>query len=187
VGVVADDLRGPDARGDAAVPDLMGALADSLVRTPPPAEPDGDEIERRAELTHQALIAAGIDCKGGACIDVAVALAARTPHPAEPTTDTTDWSRYLLGACSSSDSLRQAVVHNHAQVQRLRARVAELEAGEVRTEWGIRWPEPDGAVRYVGSSELVHGPDTERFREAGGQIVQREAREYFGPWIEVFS
>lgn len=51
------------------------------------------------------------------------------------TFDDTDWSRYLLGAVSSGEAVRGAVVRNHDQVQRLRdqlaaahARVADLEA-----------------------------------------------------------
>lgn len=99
----------------------------------------------------------------------------------------TDWSRYLLGASSSGDLLRQAVVRNFDQVARLRAelavaraRVAELEAGEVRTNWGVRYG-PNDADSY--------GRDEASARRAaaghslGGALVRRECRT--GPWVEV--
>ncbi|MDN5929658.1 MAG: hypothetical protein L0I24_01090 [Pseudonocardia sp.] len=62
------------------------------------------------------------------------------------------------------------------------ARVAELEAGEMRTEWGLRWPEPDGKVRFTGSEEQVKSPHTMHWREGGAEIVQREIREHVGQW-----
>jgi hypothetical protein len=58
-------------------------------------------------------------------------------------------SRLRDELADAGDSLRQAVVHNHAQVQRLRARVAELEAEEVRIEWGVR--DSDGSVYLCGA------------------------------------
>jgi hypothetical protein len=74
-----------------------------------------------------------------------------------------------------------------AELERLRARVAELEAGVIRTEWGLRWPEPDGKVRFTGTEEQVKSPHTMHWREGGAEIVQREIREHVGQWKAVQS
>lgn len=97
--------------------------------------------------------------------------------------DDTDWSRYLLGACSSGDSLRAAVVRNAAQVKELRGRIAELEAGEVRTEWGIRYFSDTEAVRVSPWTD----EDAARFRCHGAPslvLVYRETRTTVGPWTD---
>jgi hypothetical protein len=66
--------------------------------------------------------------------------------------DSTDWSRYLLGATSSGEPTRQAVVRNAEQVARLRAdldaaraELAEIEANvEVTQHYG--WLLPDDSL-----------------------------------------
>lgn len=75
------------------------------------------------------------------------------------------------------------------------ARLAELEAGEVTTEWAVRWP-----------ADATHGPDLEHddpyerhhnraaaervvraYRLQGATLVQQEVRTWRGPWTEVTS
>lgn len=62
------------------------------------------------------------------------------------------------------------------QVEQLKARVVELEAGEVATEWGVRWPDDGPDVEQHLSRE-----NAERVvRQEAGQLVSRDVRT--GPW-----
>ncbi len=64
------------------------------------------------------------------------------------------------------------------ELQRLAARIAELETGEVRTEWGVRWPDDGADVEQHLSRE-----NAERVaRRETGQLVSRAVRT--GPWTE---
>ncbi len=74
------------------------------------------------------------------------------------------------------------------EVDALRARVAELEAGEVTTEYAVRWPAaaPHGPDADHDDQHEVHGTreSAERvaamYRHEGAELVQCEVRR--GPW-----
>ncbi len=93
--------------------------------------------------------------------------------------DETDWSRWLVGACSSGDSLRGGVVRNRSQVVALRARIAQLEAQE--TEWALRWGPADAAVVKPVETEKRARALAPHVHDAGvaPEIVSR----FVGPWV----
>ena len=63
------------------------------------------------------------------------------------------------------------------------AHLVELEAGEVVTEWGVRWPDEwdDGHVE-VESYDDDRGTAAAAARASSGEVVQREVRTWRGPW-----
>jgi hypothetical protein len=70
--------------------------------------------------------------------------------------------------------------HLTAAIRWALARIAELEAGEVRTEWGVQWAPGDvdrfGEVGESYARKIVLSPP----RLEGCSLVRREIRT--GPW-----
>jgi hypothetical protein len=80
-----------------------------------------------------------------------------------------------------------------AEIDQFRARVAELEAGEVTTEWAVLWPgDPDGVTpdevyegyeRFEATARRV----VKQYRGEGVTLQQRTVRTWRSPWTEVAS
>lgn len=93
----------------------------------------------------------------------------------------------LLAAARTDPALRRAaeqvqdaLIALDDEAQTLRT---ELEAGEVRAEWGARYP--DGQECGYGAGPEARARAEHLLKIHGGQLVQREVR--IGPWSEVAS
>lgn len=107
----------------------------------------------------------------------------RKPQPVTevPSTfDDTDWSRWLLGAVSSGEAVRGAVVRNHEQVQRLRAQLANAERRAGHTN-GRPIDPPCGycelATQCERCAEIVRSCRAEQERDqARARVAELEAQ-----------
>lgn len=60
------------------------------------------------------------------------------------------------------------------------ARLAEMEAGEVTTEYAVRWPEGPFAEIEVHGTQESAARVVAKYRDDGPELVSREVRR--GPW-----
>lgn len=68
----------------------------------------------------------------------------------------TDWSRHLLGACSSGDPLRGPVVQNYTQVRQLRTELDQVRADLRALRERARWVAAGGEPSMDGPAAAKH-------------------------------
>lgn len=83
----------------------------------------------------------------------------------------------------AAEQVQDALIALDDEVERLRARDAEWEAGVVRTEWGARYA--DGEERGYGTSPEARDRAVYLLKLYGGQLVQRVV--HTSPWTETTS
>jgi hypothetical protein len=104
------------------------------------------------------------DPGGGAAADAALAYLAQNGGP-------------TVRRLAAAETVR-------AELNRLAARVAELEAFEATTEWAVVWPGPGDIAEY-GADEKRARREARRWRDEGAEAARREVR--YGPWQQVPS